>query len=518
MARRVVSKGTGRSTATGQGSTVAASLDDRPLFLRLSADHKRLIVVLPYEVWILHAGSLDIEKAIELPFASPSVFEGDDEGTLWIGGQHLRKGSLFASATTKVGTKLGGVVDWICLVRPRLLCGVGPQGEVLWNSERESEDHRRKTSEHLVYGLVASPDGRAVWADGSPHAWVIDPDHASGYMKLKLRRSSPASVESEGIVALGTSIDGRTLLAARDGAVAWSNRALRIVGERFPRLDGLATPLAIAADAQWVYVLRPGAVLQRFLIEQPEPDNQDPEAQLPEAQTARLSRLATCIAAGPDGSLYLAGPQSDDQLGRLWREDPNEIAWEVLRLGQRPLVDEPPESAEAEPPKKPDFTPIRSKLRAAPISDLKVDDVLSGTPPFWVTRDHGTILERRTDILEPADVLPGDAILLPAMFRLQGGVARPGLVVWPGAPDDRELPPIEWLTWGDKPRGWLPLQTPALREQGWPRREVFPLQLALAHPPPTVAGQRPKIPRKWDDRELFDALARECKKLLKVLW
>jgi hypothetical protein len=33
-----------------------------------------------------------------------------------------------------------------------------------------------------------------------------------------------------------------------------------------------------------------------------------------------------------------------------------------------------------------------------------------------------------------------------------------------------------------------------------------------------VAGRRARLPERWTDAENFQALARECKKLLKVLW
>jgi hypothetical protein len=396
---------------------------------------------------------------------------------------------------------------------------VGSHGEVLWDFEQETEIHRRKSAEHEVCGLVATPDGRALWADGSPHGWVIDPDHPSGYMKLPMRRTSVDAVESEGIVALGLSSEGRCILAARDGAVAWTNRALRLETERFLAGSSRCLPLAVAGDDRWIYVLRPGAVVHRFLIAQPEPEpgtKQEPEP-LPEAQTVRLSRPATCLALVHD-HLVLGGPQADDQLGRLWRERTEDLQWEPLRLGQRVLV-EPVPPAPDTTPKKPDFTPTKSKLQGPPISAIRVDDVLAGSPEFWITRGQGLLLERPIAVASPDEVLPGDALLLPAMLRLHEGTSRPGLVLWPGVADEqRAVPPLLWLTWGDQDRGWLPLQTPAIRRQGWSRREVFPLQVALAHPPPQVLGRRPKLPDRWNDQELFAALAKECKKLLKVLW
>ena len=105
---------------------------------------------------------------------------------------------------------------------------------------------------------ITTGDGRAVWIDGSNHAWVIDPEHPSGYMKLKLRQTSADDVASEAIVALGKTSAGHIVLAARDGAIAWTNRALRPMGERVPAVDlGGATPLAVDGDERWIYVLRP---------------------------------------------------------------------------------------------------------------------------------------------------------------------------------------------------------------------------------------------------------------------
>ena len=129
------------------------------------------------------------------------------------------------------------------------------------------------------------------------------------------------------------------------------------------------------------------------------------------------------------------------------------------------------------------------------------------------------MLERPHQRIAAADVMPGDTIILPAMVRFHEGTARPALVLWPGVADkDRQIPEIQWLAWGDEPRGWMPLHTPDIRKQGWSRREVFPLQIALPGEPPEVAGRRPKIPKRWIDGELHGALGRECKKLLKVLW
>lgn len=541
MTHRVRPKGStdrpaagGRRTVAGRSTAPVVNLDDHPLALAVSRDGKRVLVTLPYDIWIASAHTLEVERTIPLESPRPSVFEGE-EGVLWIGGQHLYRSTLLSTTATKHGSKLGGFVDHVCQLRSRLLCGAGPSGEVLWDVVKEDVVHRRKVAEHTVLALVPTADGRVVWAGGESHAWVIDPDHPSGYTKLKLKHTSPdaASMASEAIVALGITPDGGCVLAARDGAVAWTNRGLRLVAERHLRGDGTSQrPLAIACDAQHVYVLRPAGVLHRFLLAQPRPEptkdaakkggpkGKEPEPELlPEAEQCRLRRLATCIAIGDDGQLVLAGPHADDQLGRLWREDPTALTWEPLPLGQRTLVEPEPPAPEGEVKVVPSFVATRSKPSGEPITAIKVDDVLAGAPALWVTRPSGTLLERPAHPVAEADVLPGDAVILPAMVRLHEGTARPALLLWPGvADDDREPQGPQWLVWGDRPRGWMLLRTPEIRAQGWSRRDVFPLQIALPREPPPLPGHRAPLPSRWVDAELFVALGRECKKLLKVLW
>lgn len=521
----------GRRTVAGRSSAPLITLDDHPLALAVSRDGKHLLVTLPYEVWIVTAHTLEVERSIPLESARPSVFEGDD-GVLWLGGQHLYGSTLFGTTATKVGSKLGGFVDHVTQVRPRLLCGVGSHGEVLWDAAKEEIVHRRKVAEHAVLGVVPTPDGRVVWAGGHSHVWVIDPDHPSGYTKLKLKHTSAGEVPAEAIVALGVTAEGGCVLAARDGAVAWTNRGLRLVGERHLKGDGtLNRPLSVACDRQWIYVLRPAGVLHRFLLAQPKAAAETEHAKkggpgkgsaepepLPEVEQCRLRRLATCIAIGDDGQLVLAGPHADDQLGRLWREDPSALPWEPLALGQRTLVEPEPEPA-GETKAAPSFVATRTKVSGDPIAAIKVDDVLAGTPTLWLTKPSGTLLERPAVRASAGDLLPGDAVLLPAMVRMNEGTARPALLLWPGVADDeRELVSPQWLMWGDRPRGWISLRTPEIRAQGWSRRDVFPLQIALPRAPPELPGRRAPLPPRWVDPELFAALGRECKKLLKVLW
>lgn len=526
MSRRAVVSSSRRIATGGSSNDEVVTLDDRPLALTMSHDGKRVLVTLPYEVWVLHAETLVVEKTIELGSPEPTVALGEEDGALWFGGGHLHRGSVWAAKAEKFGSKLGGVVDRVAMLRPRVLCGVGSQGEIIFDVAKEETLHRRKAPEHETLGLVTTDDGRAVWIDGSNHAWVIDPEHPSGYMMLKLRQTSADPVATEAIVALGKSSGGHIVLAARDGALCWTNRALRPLGERVPVVDlAIATPLAVAGDDRWIYVLRPRGVLHRFLIAQPpaEPGAKDEPVPLPEAQATKLPRAASCFALGPGGSLLLAGPQADDQLGRLWRCTIDELAWSDLPLRTRALV-EPAEAPAAAAPKVPNFTPTRNKLGGGTLAALKVDDVLGGTHPFWITRATGTLAERPVDVRAAAEVLAADVLLLPAMIRLHSGVARPALLLWPGVADElRELPNLEWITWGARPREWIALRTPEIRAQGWTRREVFPLQVALRSPPPQVdgrqvAGRRPAIPSRWIDAELFTALVKECKHRLEVLW
>jgi hypothetical protein len=517
--RRVAVKGMGRRVVAGKAAATVTPLDDRPLSVTISRDGKRLIIALPYEVWVMLRATHEVERRIELPSPAPSVFEAE-EGVLWIGGTHLHRASLFSATAAKTGTKLGGFVDHVARPRPHLLCGVGTQGEILYDLDKGAVVHRRKVSEHEVHGVVASADGRALFVDGTPHAWVIDPDHASGYMKLGLKSTSPVDVPDEGLVAVGMTASGRALIAARDGAVGWTNRALRIEDERMVRTEApFRLPLAIAGNERWIYVLRPAGILHRILVAQPdpEPDAKEEPEPLPEAQSCRLPRRASCMAVDAEGQLVVAGPSHDDQLGQLWTEDPQSLTWEPLRTFTRKRHEQ--EAGGDAGPKSPSFVATRTKVTGEALSTIKVDDVLAGKTR-WLTRDTGTLRDRPCAPLPAgANLLAADTIVLPAMLRLHEGTARPGLLVWPGVADEhRPIPALHWLTWGDDPREWIELVTPALRGQGWDRRQVFPLQIALPAPPPDAPGRRAELSPRWVDPELFAALRRECKKLLRVLW
>ena len=534
------------------------SLDDRPLAIERSADARHLIVTLPYELWIIDAKTLAEQRTIPLTMARPSVIEGW-EGALWIGGQHLYRGSLNSTSVTKAGTKLGGYVDHITLIRDDLLCGVGSQGELLWDIDRGAPVHKRKSPGPAAIAVVASADGRAVFSDGSQTAWVIDPAHPAGYAQLRLNATSPVPVAAESIVRLARTDGtrgGRVLLGARDGAVAWTTRDLRLAGERIPAGTRDMTPLALAGDERWVYVLRRRGVLQRFLIAQPNaraggsggkhkgkkqrrqplPGQQTGELEpppLPEAQEVRLSKLAECMTLLVDDdkrSLVLGGPRADARLGRLWTVDPEALDWQELQLGARslePLPPPPDPNAEPPPPQRPSFIATKHKLSGPKISTLAVDDIVGkargGGVAYWLTHGSGTVLDRpteRADQRSVADTLPGDAILLPAMVRFNEGTARPALLIWPGVVEDHEGPPPEpqLLVWGDDPRAWMALDTPQLRDQKWSRTDVFPIQVALAAVPEGLPGKRQALDPKWIDQPHFEAMAKECKKLLKVLW
>ena len=522
--RKAGSSGTRKAVAP---SLPEASLDDRPLEIRSSMDGKWLFVSLPHEVWVMSAGELAFQRSIELDVPEPHVAEGED-GLLWIAGKHLYRANAFLPAVTKFGSKLGGFAHKVVLLQPHFLACIGPSGELLFDLEGERILHQRKHTHRAELGLVASADERAVFVDGESSAWVIDPAHPDGYMRLALRDTSGSEVESEGLVMVGRTSRGRIIVAARDGAVAFTTPDLRVAKESVPHGGG--PPLALAGDERWIYVLRGRGLLHRFLVEQPrsakkakkppptptkKSDEDEPEP-LPEAQSVRLEKPASCLALlrrEGRSELVLGGPRADGQLGRLWRIDPETLAWQSLALGKRTLV----EANVATDVRAPNFVAIRTRVDGPPLAALAVDEVIAGKTT-WLVASQGTSTERATMPM-PSEAKPADTLLLPAMVRHAEGTARPALVLWPGCSDaEREAPEIGFFVWGDSPRGWMALDTPAIREQKWRRAAVFPLQVALPGPSPEVPGHRLEIPRRWIDPTLFAALVSECKHLLKVLW
>jgi len=554
-----------RVVAPATGSSGTLPLDDRPLALTVSRDQRRIFVTLPHEVVVLDARDLSRQRSFELRAEHPTVAEELD-GVLWIGGPHLHQAYALSGGLEKLGSKLGGTVDRVAVLRPGLLVGVGATGEVVWNvGDRTSTDaalrdgtqepgYRRKASERDVHALVATPDERAVYADGSSAAWIIDPAHLQGYGQLRFKQTSPVPVPAEGIVALAITTKGRLVLGARDGGVAWTQPDLRLVEERFPVLDAKdLRPLAIVGDETWIYVLRPRGLLQRFLVVTPKPKREDDDAARrraiaglasargarlgsldrrpdkpadeppppPPAQQVRLSRPAEAMALITDEQgqvrLVLAGSHADGQLGRVWQIPADELAWTEAPLGKRELVSR--DAADATTPRVPDFTQVRSKLEGPRLAELRVDDVVSGETEFFVTHGHGSLLERPVVRRPMAEVLPGDALVIPAMLRMGEGTARPALLVWPASPRPTgDLPEPTWLVWGDNPRGWMVLDTPSIRSQKWSRAQLFPMQVALASACTDAPGHRVHLPERWLDRELFLALARECKRALVVVW
>jgi hypothetical protein len=280
-------------------------------------------------------------------------------------------------------------------------------------------------------------------------------------------------------------------------------------------------------------------VLQRFLIEQPpdvraaqkkeakrpsppheRPGRKDEPAPepLPEAEQVRLDRAASCVGLLDDARgplLVFGGPRAEGKLGMAWSVEAETLPWEVIAPRERTLRD----AAPLVEPTAPDFTPTRTKITGPALRSLAVDDVIAARGP-WMTTSSGALLERpiaqwRRD--EP--ILAGDVVLLPAMVRAHAGTCRPALAVWAARQRaERDTPEIGWVVWGDRPRGWIALETPQIREQRWTRSEVFPLTVALGASAPDAAGERPAVPAKWRDAELFDAMVRECRAKLEVLW
>lgn len=521
--RRRQSGGT-RRTIVGEKRRDVLALDDVACAIYPSRDLKRLIVSLPHEVWLVARKDLSVQRRIPVPIAQPSVAE-DLSGQLWFGGGLLYAGSSWGDQISKLGTKLSGFVDRVCLLRPGLLCGVGAAGQVLWDLESGTEAHRRKASEGDVTSLVATADERAVFTNGKSHAWMIDPNHPTGYAQLRLKETSPAAQRAEIIDRVGLTSTGRVLLAARDGATGVTHADLRIDASWFPQGDIAALrPLAVGGDAHFAYVLRPHGRVQRFCYAAPPQEDGSPGAldAFPPAETELNQAASTfCVIADPEThetSLVFCGPRAHGQLGTLWIANPSTLDWQPLKLGARQLVETPPETPTVAAPS---FTATRNKIDGAPLASLSVDALLRPSMEVMLTTPKGTLHDRPHMPVAGRSLLPADTLLLPAMFRLKEGTARPGMIVWSGVVDDSEAPtpPLQFITWGNDPAtGWIELTTPAIRAQRWSRAEVFPLQVAISRLPEAAPGRRAKIPRAWHDEALFSALARECQKAMKVLW
>ena len=518
-----------RRTVAGRSKDSGITLDDAPFSILPMRDQKRLLVCLPHDLWIIRVDGAELSYAqnIELDAPAPSVSEAE-KGELWIGGKHLRRGSAFDLSVSKFGSKLGGYVDDVALLRPGLLCGVGHQGEVLLDLERGEVLHRRKAKGSRARSVCASADERAIFTDESSSAWVIDPAHPGGYTKLRFEGTHSADLPEEAIVRVSVDHKGRCLLAAKDGAVAWTTASLRRAGECWNKLPAAeCEPLSIASDDDWLYVLRPRGRFQRFNLRRDLPPkkgkgrkpDEDEAPPLPAAQECRLERAATCMAIlrQEEGSrVVFGGAQSQGMLGRLWTTSAEQLEWHELKLGDRPEREAPDSNHPA-----PNFEKIRNKLPedAKSLAQVDVDEVVGGLRGYWVVQSSGTLLERPVAPMPLDELLPGDALLLPAMLRPKQGTARPGLLLWPGLPNDRDgdPPAALWLCWGDDPRGWMPMLTPEIRAQRWKRSDLFPMQVAIRKLP-DAPGRRERLPKNWVDPELFEALAKECKKLLKVLW
>jgi hypothetical protein len=510
-----------RRTVVGGQPRDGLDLDDTPLEITISRDLKRLLVVLPYEVCVVQSKDLSIQRRIPLPTRQPSLTE-NLSGQLWIGGNLLHEGSSWGEQLTKLGSKLSGFVDKVCLLRPDLLCGAGSNGQLLWNLETHTESHRRKASEGEVTSLIATADERAIFTNGKTNAWVVDPHHPSGYGQLKFKETSPVVQDSEIIDRAGLTSNGRALLAARDGGIAVTHSDLRIDQAWFPRPDsGSMAPLAVVGDAHFIYVLRSHGRLQRFCYAAPPTEEGEPAPleQFPPAEHT-LEKNASCMSLleqeGAPSALLLGGPRAQAQLGHLWRLDVASLTWTPIRLRSRVRVEDDASSES----RAPSFVATKTKVDGPPLSSLGVDDVLRESAAAMISTARGAPRDRPYVALGDKTPLGADTLVMPAMFRLKEGTARPGLVVWSGTSrPDLPAPKLQFLTWGKDPSvGWIELSTPEIRAQQWSRGDVFPLQVAIRRVPKNVPGQRATIPRTWEDAALFDALARECRKAMKVLW
>lgn len=514
-------------------------LDDQPFALIPSKDRKWIFALVPYGVRVLSADLAQVECSIDLPHPRPSLWE-DEDHQLWIGGHHLYKAHAFSGSAKKVGTKLSGFVDEIVgLTRDKLLLGVGDHGEVLLCRETLEERFRRQSNHAGPFCATAIDKEKALLCHGQSFGHIVDLNHLEGYTQLGPKEKDDWN-NPEQAVTLSYRSEAHPdhlFLAAKDGAIAWTGPGMRLESSLYLKTPGKkARALALFADSRWLYVLREGATLHRYLLKDrplrkaaTQTHNRARRAKdpLPRAQKARLPKRATAMTGsfepadpdsaddGPKTKLVLGCGHAQGQLGMVLSCTPSELEWENLELGARAQTQKP-ES------KTPNFQATRHRFSGAAIqASLGVDEILGEGSGLWVTGSATqSVLERSVKALALDDVMPQDSLLLAAMLRFSSGIARPGWVYWSPNGDESSL---RYFVWGDTPRGWTELATPSLREQKWSRSEVFPLQVALRTPElETLAqAQDPRYARlspRWSDAELFAAMAKECRQRLLVLW
>lgn len=531
--RRIVAS---NKSKAGEG----LALDDRPFALIPSRDKKWIFTLVPYGIRVLSADLGRVERSIDLPHAQPSVWE-DEDHLLWVGGHHLYRVHAFSGKPNKVGTKLSGWVDKIVgLTRDNLLLGVGSQGEVLLERDSLKERFRRNASHAGPFDLTALDSDRAIVCHGKNVGHIIDLNHLDGYTQIHVKDQDTWE-NPEHTLQLSYHAEQtqppRLCLATQDGAVAWTGTSLSLKSSLYLAKPGRhARPLAMYADARWLYVLREGAHLHRYLLTPPllrkSPDPRgrggariakDP---LPKAQRTRLPKIASAMLGvtnpaeaaseeGPDTKLIIGCGTAAGHLGVVLSCDPRRLTWENLELGPRRFAS-PPE------PSNPNFEPTRHRFSGPALREmLGVDEILSKGDGIWVTGSQtSAVVERSLKEINATDVMSMDNLVLAAMIRFSNGIVRPGWLYWsPGSAPES----LRYFVWGDEPRTWTELATLELRQQKWTRPEVFPMQVALRSA--TLKSvlklkeeRYPKLSVRWLDPELFEAMAKECRQRLEVLW
>lgn len=514
-------------------------LDDAPFDLIVSRDGKWVFALVPYGIRVLPIDLSRVERSIDLPHPQPSLWE-DEQHELWIGGHHLYKVHAFSGQPSKVGSKLSGWVDKITgLERDNLLLGIGSQGELLLDRTTLKEHFRRQHSHQGPFDLCALSPDKAMLCHGQSVGHLLDLNHLNGYTQLGFKHKDDWENPAQRICLSYHNPNqhpDRLFFAAQDGSVAWTGQGMRLQASRYlPRPRRNSKPLAMFADRRWLYLLLQGGQLQRHLLtplnlkkkaQEPRKGTKVAQDPLPAAQKARLPKIATammgrCLDASsdpniaPDTALGFASSQAKGQLGLVWSCKPDALEWENLELGPRAQSDAPE-------PKAPSFVSTRHRFDGEDISKvLTVDEVLTGACSLWVTGTPSSrVVDRSLKPLSVSEVMPLDALVLPAMLRFANSDARPGWIYWSPSGDAASL---RYFVWGDSPRAWVELCTPELRVQKWSRSEVFPLQVALRSQgledlPQASDPRYEALPPAWKDPELFAAMAKECRQRLKVLW